>query len=70
MEYANSELAHIIDEYIHSERDRTILRLRFLDGTTYERIAEKVDMSPRQIQNIIYKHEKILFEYLRKKEQA
>ena len=50
-----SELTHLIDEWIYSERDRKILKRRLLDGITYERIAEEFDMSPRQISTIIYK---------------
>jgi DNA-directed RNA polymerase specialized sigma subunit len=50
-----SELSHLIDEWIFSERDRKILKRRLIDGITYERIAEEFDMSPRQISNIIYK---------------
>ena len=50
-----SELSHLIDEWIFSERDRKILKRRLLDGITYEKIAEEFDMSLRQISNIIYK---------------
>ena len=49
----NSEIEKIISEYIHSERDRRIMRMRFIDGLTYERIAETVEMSPRQIKTIV-----------------
>ena len=51
----NSELSEWINEYCHSERNRTILRMKLIDGLTYERIAEIVDMSPRQIYNIVKK---------------
>ena len=51
----NSELSERISEYCHSERNRTILRMKLIDGLTYERIAEIVDMSPRQIYNIVKK---------------
>lgn len=61
MEYSNSEAREAISEYIHSARDREILEKRLIDGLTYERIAEEMDMSVRQIKNIIYKNEEILF---------
>lgn len=64
MAYKNSDIAKAIDEYVHSERDRKILRLRFIDGFTYEKIAEVVDMSPRRIPAIIKKHEKYIFDAL------
>lgn len=55
MEYANSKMANLIAEYVHSERDRRIFTLRYIDGHTFERIAEEVDMSVRQVQNLDYK---------------
>lgn len=64
MEYTNSQARELIAEHIHSERDRSILCKRLIDGLTYEKIAEIMDMSPRQIKNIIYKNEKILFSKL------
>lgn len=54
--YTNSGMALAIDEYVHSAAYRTVLKLRYLDGHTYEKIAEEVDMSPRQISNIIRKY--------------
>jgi hypothetical protein len=47
-EYTNSQISGIIDEYIHSERDRKLLKRRLIDGITYERIAEEFDLSVRQ----------------------
>lgn len=51
----NSELAKLIAEYIHSERDRKIMKSRLIDGLTYEAIAELYDISTRQVKNIVYK---------------
>ncbi len=61
MEYTNSQIRSAIEEHIHSSRDRGILLRRFIDGITVERLAEEFDLSPRQIKNIIYKNEEILF---------
>lgn len=61
MDYRNSDIAHVIDEVIHSARDRRVLKLRYIDGLTYERLAAEMDMSVRQIQNIIYKNETAVF---------
>ena len=49
----NSEIERRISENIHSERDRRIMRLRLVDGLTYERIAEAVEMSAVQIKRIV-----------------
>lgn len=64
MEYTNSQIRELIMEHIHSARDRTILERRLIDGVTFERIAAEMDMSPRQIKNIVYKEEQVLFRKL------
>ena len=51
----NSQLTDLIDDRIHSERDRRIMRLRLVDGLTYERIAEAVEMSPRYLRALVSK---------------
>ena len=55
-EYTNSEIQKAIDEFIHSERNRQILKRRFIDGKTYEGLAEEFDMSVAQIKRIVYKY--------------
>ena len=56
-----TEVEHLIDEWIFSERDRSILKRRLLDGIHYEPLAQEFDMSVRQIKNIVYKGEKKIF---------
>ena len=51
----NSEIAELIGEHIHSERDRQILKLKLIDGYTYEKIAEIYEMSPRYIRSLVKK---------------
>lgn len=60
-EYTNSEIARSIDEHIHSERDRAILKRRYIDGICFEPLAEEFNLSVRQIKNIVYKAEKKIF---------
>lgn len=55
------ELEHIIDQRIHHERNRAILKRRILDGICYEPLAEEFDLSVRQVKNIVYKCEGLLF---------
>lgn len=59
-----SEVAHIIDEYVFSERDRNILKRKWLDGITFEALAEEFDLSDRQVKRIVYKHADRLSNYL------
>ena len=63
-DYTNSQICALIDEHIHSERDRRILKRRFVDGICYEPLAEEFDMSDRQVKRIIYKLQERLFRYL------
>ena len=64
MEYTNSQMSALIREHIHSDRDRRILFDRLVNGMTMERLAEKHELSVRQIKNIIYKNEQVLFSKL------
>ena len=64
MEYTNSQMLALINEHIHSERDRAILCRRLIDGITFEILALEFDMSARQVKNIVYKLEEKLFSKL------
>lgn len=61
IEYSNSQIEKIIDDYVHSERDRKILKRRLIDGICYEPLAEEFDLSVRQIKSIIYRCEDLIF---------
>ena len=52
---SRSELQYLIDQWIFNERDRLILADRLFRSANYEQLAEKYDMSDRQIKNIVYK---------------
>lgn len=60
-EYTNSEVSNAIDDLIHSERDRAILKRRLIDGLTYEKLAEEFELSVAQIKRIVYKGENRIF---------
>lgn len=64
MEYTNSQVRRIIEDFIHSERDRRLLARRLIDGVTIERLAEEFELSPRQVKNILRKDEEIIFSKL------
>ena len=65
IEYTNSSVARIIDEYIHSERDRAIIKRRLIDGVSIERLAEEFDRSPRAMQRKVAKLQEAVFLHLR-----
>ena len=64
MEYTNSRIREIIGEYVHNSKHREMLFDRFIDGMSFERIAEKHDMSVRQTKTIIYKLQVTIFKHL------
>ena len=53
-EYTNSQISFVIDEYIHRERDRKILKRRLIDGVCFEPLAEEFGISTRQCKRIVY----------------
>lgn len=63
-EYTNSNIERLIDEYIHSERDRAIMKRRLIDGICFEPLAEEFDLSVSQIKRIVYKLEQKIFQFI------
>jgi hypothetical protein len=61
---SNSQISHLIDEWIKSERDRKILKRRLIDGICFEPLAEEFELSVRQVKNIVYKSECTLIKHL------
>lgn len=61
----NSEISALIDEWIHSQRDRAILKRRLIDGICFEPLAEEFDMSVRQIKNIVKAGTTKVFKHVR-----
>ena len=65
MEYTNSQISKLIDEYIHNERDRALLKRRLIDGVCFEPLAEEFDLSVRHTKRIIYKAQDRLFRHVK-----
>ena len=55
IELTNSEIEHRIAENLHSDRNRKIMRLRLIEGWTFERIAETVELSPRYLRALVHR---------------
>lgn len=60
IEYTNSQMSNLIDEYVHSKRDRDIMKRRYIDGICFEPLAEEFTLSVRQVKNIVHKYDFIL----------
>ena len=59
--YSNFRLREIIEEFIHSERDREILIQKYCNKKTVSQLAEIMDVSETTIKNVIYKHSFLIF---------
>lgn len=64
LDISNSKIQAVIDEYIHKERDRAILKRRICDGICFEPLAEEFRLSVTQIKTIVYKGQGIIFKHL------
>lgn len=63
MDDKNFSVPYIVFEGAEAKSERTIKRL--IDGICYEPLAEEFKMSVRQIKNIVYKSETILFSHFK-----
>ena len=71
MEYTNSQIKALIDEHIHSLRDREVLYYRLVDGLTYDQITNRYQqehpnnyISVDTVKRIIRKCEPKLFSHI------
>ena len=66
MDYENIEIDRLIDNWIHSQRDRQILHRRLVDGIRIEPLSEEFSMSVSQIKRIIRSGSQKVFSKLKK----
>ena len=52
---STNQIEELIKEWIHSRRDRELMRLRFIEGLSYEEVAEAIKLSVTQTKTIAYK---------------
>ena len=62
--YSNKQIAEIIDEWVHGERDREIMKRRIIDKIKLEPLAEEFDLSRNHVQCIVAKNRCIILEHL------
>lgn len=61
-----NQYVELIDQWIFSEVDRHLLKRKLLDGISFEKLAEEVELSVTQTKIRLYKAEKILFAVIQK----
>ena len=60
-EITTSEILMAIDEHVHNEKHRHLLKRRLIDGITFENLAEEFDLSVRQVKRIVYRESEKIF---------
>ena len=60
----NSDIKIVIDEYIHSERDRAVLLDKFINNPSFEKLGERHDLSEIQVKRIVYKYADDVYRHL------
>ena len=53
VDLSRSDIEWLIEQYLFVARDREIAKARWIDGMTFDEIAERFDISPRQAKTII-----------------
>lgn len=63
-DYTNTQISALIDDLVHNERDRRIMKRRFIDGVCFEPLAEEFGLSVQRVKAIVYKEWNKLLKYL------
>lgn len=66
--WSNFRLREIVEEFVHSERDRAILIRKYCDKRTIEQCALEFDVSETTIKNVMYKYSFMIFDMMKKDE--
>lgn len=56
----NKEIEDIIDAYIHSQRDRALMKRKLLDDIHFEPLGEEFQLSTTQVKRIYKKHKQTI----------
>lgn len=62
--YSTDHIVRLIDQYIHSERDRAILKRKLLDDIVFEQMEEEFTLSVRRLKSIVYKGQEKIFRHI------
>ena len=59
------EWEHLIDQWIHNDIDRQMLKRKYLDGICFEPLSEEFEMSTNHCQKRVKKARKQLFKHIK-----
>ena len=61
---SRSEIERLVDEWVvginHAERNRQIMKRKYIDGITYEKLGEEFSLTDWQVKNIVYECTKLI----------
>lgn len=58
--YSTSDIDAVLNEWIHNETYRQIIRCRMVDHMTYEQIGEVFNYSCETVKNVLYDNEEVI----------
>ena len=64
MDYRNSDMSNVINEYVRNQRYKDLLLLRYVEGRTYEEIGEIVGYSTQHVKHLCKSHRELLMRHL------
>jgi len=62
--YSTDHIVFLIEQYIHSERDRAIVRRNLIDNIIFEDMEEEFGLSVRRLKDIVYKGMAKIFRHI------
>ena len=62
--YSTDHIVFLIEQYIHSERDRAIVRRNLIDNIIFEDLEEEFGLSVRRLKDIVYKGMEKIFRHI------
>lgn len=65
---SKDELFYIIDQYVHSERDRALMKRRLHDRVSIETLSEEFEMSPRRCFEVVKHNRGLIIVHLLQKD--
>lgn len=59
-DYSNHRVREVIDEYIHSRRDRALILDNMVDGLSYDELAGKYQIAYESVRDVMRKGKEAL----------
>ena len=63
-DYSTDHINYLIEQYIHSERNRAIVRRNLIDDIIFEDLETEFGLSVRALKDIVYKGMAKIFKHI------